>query len=104
MRAPTFDLALRMPGFRKRMVERIPNDDWIYPNMNSGCVIKFDLAGNVLDCLWDRNGTNHPMITSMREHRGFLYLGGSLNNRIGRWKIPGADPEWTGIRSYWGNR
>ena len=44
------------------------------------------------------------MITSMREHRGFLYLGGSLNNRIGRWKIPGADPEWTGIRSYWGNR
>lgn len=104
MRAPTFDLALRMPGFRKRMVERIPNDDWIYPNMNSGCVIKFDLAGNVLDCLWDRNGTNHPMITSMREHRGYLYLGGSLNNRIGRWKIPGADPEWTGIRSYWGNR
>jgi ribose transport system permease protein len=104
MRAPTFDLALRMPGFRKRMVERVPHDDWIYPNMNSGCVIKFDLAGNVLDCLWDRNGVNHPMITSMREHRGYLYLGGSLNNRIGRWKIPGADTEWTGIGSYWRDR
>ena len=101
MRAPTFDLALRMPGFRKRMVERVPHDDWLYPNMNAGCVIKFDLAGNVLDCLWDRHGINHPMITSMREHRGYLYLGGSLNNRIGRWKIPGADPHWTGNGSYW---
>jgi len=101
MRAPTFDLALRMPGFRKRMVERVPHDDWIYPNMNSGCVIKFDLGGNVLDCLWDRNGVNHPMITSMREHQGYLYLGGSLNNRIGRLKLPGADPEWTGMGSYW---
>ena len=101
MRAPTFDLALRMPGFRKRMVERVPHDDWIYPNMNFGCVIKFDISGKVLDCLWDRNGVNHPMITSMREHRGYLYLGGSLNNRIGRLKLPGADPNWTGIGSYW---
>jgi ribose transport system permease protein len=102
MRAPTFDLAMRMPGFRKRMVQRLPHDDWIYPNMNAGCVIKFDINGKVLDCLWDRHGSNHPMITSMREHRGYLYLGGSLNNRIGKWKIPGADPRWTGKHSYWG--
>ena len=39
---------------------------------------------------------NHPMITSMREHKGYLYLGGIYNNRIGRYKIPGADPNWTG--------
>ena len=102
MRAPTFDLAMRMPAFRKHMVERVPHDEWMYPNMNSACVIKFDEKGNVLDCLWDLTGRNHPMITSMREHKGYLYLGGSLNNRIGKWKIPGADPEWTGIRSYWG--
>ena len=102
MRAPAFDLAMRMPAFRKNMVDRIPHDEWLYPNMNAGCVIKFNEAGEVLDCLWDKGGTNHPMITSMREHKGYLYLGGSLNNRIGKWKIPGADPNWTGNQSYWG--
>ena len=35
------------------------------------------------------------MITSMREHKGYLYLGGILNNRIGRYKLAGADPNWT---------
>lgn len=101
MRAPAFDLAQRMPAFRKKMVERIPHDEWLYPNMNAGCVIKFDDSGKVLECLWDSKGINHPMITSMREHKGHLYLGGSLNNRIGKWKIPDADPAWTGIVSYW---
>ena len=42
------------------------------------------------------------MITSMREHKGYLYLGGVSNNRIGRYKIEGADPNWTGPASYWG--
>ena len=46
--------------------------------MNTGCVFKFDVDGNVLDCLWDLQGTNHPMITSMREDHGFLYIGGIL--------------------------
>ena len=102
MRAPVFDLAMRVPSFRKKMVDRVPHDEWLYPNMNSGCVFKFDENGTVLDCLWDSGGVNHPMITSMREHKGYLYLGGSLNNRIGKWKLPGADPNWTGNQSYWG--
>jgi ribose transport system permease protein len=38
----------------------------------------------------------------MREHRGYLYLGGVTNNRLGRIKLPDADPEWTGPASYWG--
>ena len=42
------------------------------------------------------------MVTSMREHRGYLYLGGLSNNRIGKYKIHGADVTWTGQRSYWG--
>jgi ribose transport system permease protein len=42
------------------------------------------------------------MITSMREHKGYLYLGGISNNRIGRYKIPGADSQWSGFQSYWG--
>ena len=37
-----------------------------------------------------------------REHKGALFVGGILNNRIGRYQIPGADPHWTGPTSYWG--
>tara|TARA_B110000211_G_C14090175_1_gene558574 strand:- start:2623 stop:4740 length:2118 start_codon:yes stop_codon:yes gene_type:complete len=103
MRSPAFDLAQRMPAFRKKMVDRLPHDEWLYPNMNAGCVIKFDKTGKVLECLWDSKGVNHPMITSMREHKGYLYLGGSLNNRIGKWKIPDGDLNWTGFSSYWGD-
>ena len=104
MRAPAFDLAWRMPGLRRRMVNRIPHDEWLYPNMNTGCVFKFDASGRVLDCLWDRHGTNHPMITSMREDHGFLYIGGTYNNRIGKWRIPSADESWGAVESYWGRK
>jgi ribose transport system permease protein len=96
------DLALKMPGFRRRMARRISPQELIFPNINTGCVLKFDDTGKVCDVLWDRRGDNHPMITSMREHKGYLYLGGLLNNRIGKYKLEDADPEWTGMRSYWG--
>ncbi len=42
------------------------------------------------------------MITSMREHKGYLYLGGVFNDRIGRYKSPDADPNWTAQGDYWG--
>jgi ribose transport system permease protein len=103
MRTPVFDLMLSNPGLRKRMVERVAPDAWLFPNMNYGCVIKIDETGKVTDCLWDRRGHNHPMITSMREHRGWLYLGGVSNNRIGRYRVPGADPNWTAAASYRGD-
>lgn len=102
MRTPAFDRILTYPALRKRMVERVAPDEWLFPNMNFGCMIKIDIDGNVTDCLWDRSGKNHPMITSMREHRGWLYLGGVSNNRIGRYRIPSADPEWTAAKSYRG--
>ena len=104
MRSPVFDLALRMPDFRRRMVQKVGRDDWLYPNMNTGCVIKFDAAGTILDVLWDLGGEAHPMITSIREHKGHLYLGGIYNNRVGRYRIPGADPAWTSNVAYWGDR
>ena len=88
MRGPALDLAMRMPGFRKRMTRQLPFDEWMFPNINNGCVLKFNLQGEVLETLWDAGGVNHPMITSMREHRGWLYLGGLSNNRIGRLKLP----------------
>jgi ribose transport system permease protein len=42
------------------------------------------------------------MITSMREHKGSLYLGGITNNRIGRYRLRGADTGWSGFADYWG--
>jgi len=44
------------------------------------------------------------MITSMREHRGHLYLGGIQNNRIGRYTLPGADPDFVQYDVRWGRR
>lgn len=94
MRTPAMDLAMTMPGFRRRMTQRVAFEEWIYPNLNSGGVIKIDMDGRVLESLWDRAGDKHPMITSMREHKGYLYLGGIFNNRIGRLKLEGADPDF----------
>ena len=102
MRTPSFDLALKMPGFRKRMARRIAPDEWMYPNINTGCVLRFDETGRIIETLWDLGGESHPMITSMREHKGHLYIGGILNNRVGRLKLEGADAGWTGQQSYWG--
>jgi ribose transport system permease protein len=104
MRTPTYDLAMTMPGFRKRMSRRVASDEWLFPNINTGCVIKFNDHGEVLESFWDRRGVNHPMITSMREHRGYLYLGGINNNRIGRIRLSEADASWTGKSSYWADR
>jgi ribose transport system permease protein len=104
MRGPALDLAMRMPGFRKRMARRVAPDQWLYPNINTGCVVKFNEKGEILDSLWDLGGLNHPMITSMREHKGWLYLGGVSNNRIGRYRLPDADPNWCAEDEYWGPR
>lgn len=102
MRSPALDLAWKMPGFRKRMGKRVPIDEWLFPNINTGCVIKFNERGEILDALWDLRGENHPMITSMREHRGYLYLGGIANNRIGRYKLEDADPNFVQYDRRWG--
>jgi ribose transport system permease protein len=104
MRTPIYDLALRMPGFRRRMSKRLPLDEWLFPNINTGCVVKFNESGEILETLWDLGGTHHPMITSMREHKGYLYLGGIQNNRIGRYKLPDgqSDPGFSQYEKRWG--
>jgi ribose transport system permease protein len=104
MRSPALDLAWKMPGFRRRMAKRVPVDEWLFPNINTGCVVKFNEQGKILQSFWDLKGLNHPMITSMREHRGHLYLGGIANNRIGRYKLEGADPNFVQYDKRWGKR
>ncbi len=102
LRSPVYDLAMADPGFRIRMVKQIPPDEWLCPGINYGCIIKFDDRGVVSESLWDPGGRSHPTITSVREHKGWLYIGGLENNRIGRVRLPGADPNWQGWTSYWG--
>jgi len=104
IRTPTFDLAARKAAFRRRMVKQVPTDEWLSPGLNHGCVLKFDDAGNVLESYWDPTGISHSTVTSMREHKGYLYLAGLENNRIGRIRLQGADPTWTGYAAYWGDK
>ncbi|MGD0187431.1 MAG: SMP-30/gluconolactonase/LRE family protein [Roseiarcus sp.] len=104
LRTPAHDLAMEYPEFRRRMIKRIPDDEWLYPNINNGCVLKFDESGSILETLGDIGGKSHPSVTSMREERGYLYIGGLSNDRIGRVKLPDADPEWNGPTAYWGKR
>lgn len=102
LRSPAYDLAMTDPGLRVRMVKQIPPDEWLCPGINYGCIIKFDDNGKVLESLWDPGGKQHPTITSIREHKGYLYIGGLENNRIGRLKLPDADQSWTSLKSYYG--
>lgn len=104
MRSPAYDLSMRHPGFRLRMLKQLPRDEWLFPSMNHGCLVKFNEAGEILESWWDEAAEKHPMLTSMREHKGFLYLGGLENNRIGRIKLKDGDPEWTSLQSYWGRK
>lgn len=104
MRTKTFDLAMRKPAFRRRMAKRIASDEWMFPNINRGCVLQVSEAGDIIGSYWDKVGENHPSITSTCEHRGWLYLGGVSNNRIGRVRVENADPDWTIHQDYWGAR
>ena len=104
IRTPTFDLAARKPGFRLRMVKQVPTDEWLAPALNHGCVLKFNEQGEALESWWDPTGISHSTLTSMREHKGYLYLGGLDNNRIGRIKLDGIDESWTDYEAYWGSK
>ena len=55
-RTPSYDLAMTMPAFRRRMARRVAGDEWLFPNVNVGCVVHFDAEGRVLETLWDLQG------------------------------------------------
>jgi len=101
MRNPVMDEAMTMPGLRRRMAKRVPPTNWLFGNLNIGGVLKIDGQGRICDALWDKPDGPLYMITSMREHRGALYLGGVTNNKIGRLALDGANAAWTGPAGYW---
>ena len=86
------------------MTRRTPPTNWLFGNVNIGGVIKIDGEGKIVDALWDVTGGPLYMITSMREHKGWLYLGGVSNDKIGRLRLANADTGWNGPESYWGER
>jgi ribose transport system permease protein len=90
---------MKRPAFRRRMVQEgcRSTSGW-RPIINTGCIVKMSETGEILDVMWDFGGENHPMITSMREHRGWLYIGGIHNNRIGRLKLDAAAPDFVDLK------
>lgn len=104
MRNPVFDAAMALPGVRRRMARQVPPTNWLFGNLNVGGVLKADGQGVLREAMWDAPDGPLYMITSMREHKGALYLGGVTNDRIGRLSLPGADVLWSGPASYRGNQ
>jgi ribose transport system permease protein len=91
MRTPVADLLMKYPAIRHRMTRELPIDDWIVPQLNVSCVMKFNESGEVLKVLWDGTLERYPMVTSINEHAGYLYLCGVHNNRVGRLKLDAED-------------
>lgn len=87
MRTPLSDLLNRFPAIRRRMTKELPSDDWLLPQLNVSCVLKFTEQGEVLKVMWDQTLENYPMVTSVKEYDGWLYLGGLNNNRLGRLRL-----------------
>ena len=98
IRTPSFDLSMRKAGFPPAHGQAGAGRRMAGARASTmAASLKFDEAGNVLESYWDPTGVSHSTVTSMREHKGYLYLGGLENNRIGRIRLEGADPTWTGF-------
>ncbi|TSD94095.1 ABC transporter permease [Skermania sp. ID1734] len=87
MRTQMSDLLGKYPAVRRRMTREVSLDNWLVPQLNVSCVIKFNDRGEVLKVLWDETLANYPMVTAVKESAGHLYLCGVSNNRIGRLKL-----------------
>ena len=95
--ARRFDLALRMPDFRRRMARAFAQRRMALSRTSTPAAsIKFNEKGEILEALWDLGGNNHPMITSMREHRGYLYIGGISQQPDRPYKCPAPTQIWIG--------
>lgn len=85
-RRTSYDLAMTMPGVRRRMARRVAGDQSLFLNVNVGRLVHFAQGGSILETLWDLAGENNPAITSMREHQHETLirhmLGRSLTNQL----------------------
>lgn len=84
LRTQMSDLLSRYPSVRRRMTREVSIDNWVVPQLNVSCVIKFSDSGEILTVLWDESLEYYPMVTGVKERDGYLYLCGISNNRIGK--------------------
>lgn len=87
MRTPMSDLLNRHPEVRRRMIREVSVDNWVVPQLNVSCILKFSDSGDIISVKWDESLENYPMVTAATEREGFLYFAGVSNNRIGRLEL-----------------
>jgi len=85
-RNPQLDKMLPSPFLRK-VVWRLPH--WMRPKaVHYGLVICLDLDGKPVMSLHDRSPTAYAPVTSVQEHKGFLYLGSLEARGFARIPVP----------------
>jgi hypothetical protein len=69
------------------LLAKLPSSLWPKPQPY-GFVVQLDENGKILGSFQDPSGQHIPMITSVFERNGYLYLGSLSNNFIGKFKLP----------------
>jgi hypothetical protein len=70
----------------KRFVYALPN--FLQPKAEKfEMVMNISADGKILESLFDAKGIIMPEAGAVREHKGFLYLGGDVVPHIGKYKL-----------------
>lgn len=70
----------------KKFVYALPN--FLQPKQEKfGMVMNISPEGNILQSLFDTKGTTMPEAGAVKEHNGYLYLGGDAVPHIGKYKL-----------------
>jgi sugar lactone lactonase YvrE len=73
--------------FLKTQLSKLPKALWPKPKLY-GLVLALDEQGKIIQSLHEPTGKHLKVITSAREHDGYLYLGSLHNDRIGKYRLP----------------
>ena len=77
------------PGIKK-LISGLPG--WLQPKAQKfGMVMNISKEGNILQSFFDTKGTTMPEAGAVKEHNGYLYLGGDVISHIGKYKLPAPD-------------
>ncbi|MFD2033572.1 SMP-30/gluconolactonase/LRE family protein [Belliella marina] len=73
------------PGMKK-LVYGLP--DFLQPKADEfGMVLNISTDGTIIDALFDPKGGDFPEAGAVKEHEGFLYIGGDVIPYIGKYKL-----------------
>ena len=104
-------VGMRSPALRPRAEDaavppahghRVAPDEWLFPNMNTGCVVKFDLRAGSSSAVGSRRrqpSDDHLDARAQRLPLSRRHLQQSHRQLTG---FPAPTPIWTGTKSYWG--